>query len=118
MLRLTIERDNQPAQTREFVGTAVLGRDDGLDLQLRREDGASRRHCQFSLEGTKVFVEDLGSSNGTKLNGKKIDRKSEVKPGDVVLVGTVRVKAAAATAAATKGKPVAAAAAVAAPKAA
>lgn len=116
MLRLTIERDNQPAQTREFVGAAVLGRDDGLDLQLRREDGASRRHCQFSLEGTRVFIEDLGSSNGTKVNGKKIDRKTEVKPSDVVLVGTVRVKAAAATAAAAKAKP-AATAVAAAPKA-
>lgn len=109
MLRLTIERDNQPAQTREFVGSAVLGRDEGLDLQLRREDGASRRHCQFSLVGTKVYVEDLGSSNGTKVNGKKIEQKTEVKPTDVVLVGTVRVKAAAATAAAVKAaaKPIA-----------
>lgn len=94
MLRLTIERDKQAAQQKDFAGqSVVVGRDDGLDLQLKREDGASRQHCKFSTDGRGVFVEDLGSSNGTKVNGKKIDRRTEVKAGDVVLVGTVKIKA-------------------------
>lgn len=112
MLRLTIERDNQAAQQKEFAGASVVvGRDEGLDLQLKHEDGASRRHCKFSVEGRGVFVEDLGSSNGTKLNGKKLERKTEVKAGDVVVVGKVKIKAsvvaAAAAAASVKGKPAA-----------
>ncbi len=95
MLRLTIERDKQAAQQKDFAGSSVVvGRDDGLDLQLKREDGASRQHCKFTVEGRGVFVEDLGSSNGTKVNGKKIERRTEVKAGDEVLVGTVKIKAA------------------------
>ena len=95
MLHLTVERDGRPPQEQDFAGsTIIVGRDEGLDLQLKHEDGASRRHCRFSVEGRDVFVEDLGSSNGTKVNGKKIDRRVAVKPGDVVGVGKVRVRAA------------------------
>lgn len=114
MLRLTIERDTGAAQTKEFAdGPVVVGRDEGLDLQLKHEDGASRRHCKFSVEGRGVFVEDLGSSNGTKVNNKKIDRKIEIKAGDTIVVGKVRIKAAlvaggaAAAAAPAKAKPAA-----------
>ena len=93
MLHVTIERDGKPPETRDLAGpTLVVGRDEGLELKLQHEDGASRRHCQISAEGGALHVEDLGSSNGTKVNGKKIDRRVALKPGDVVGVGKVRLR--------------------------
>ena len=95
MLHLTVERDGRPPEELDLAGpTIVVGRDEGLDLQLKHEDGASRRHCRFTVEGDGVFVEDLGSSNGTKVNGAKISGRVAVKAGDVVTVGKVRVRAA------------------------
>ena len=95
MLHITVERDSRPAQEQDFAGlTMVVGRDEGLDLKLQHEDGASRRHCQFTIVGGDLFVEDLGSSNGTKVNNKKIERRTAVKPGDVIGVGKVRLRAA------------------------
>jgi WD40 repeat protein len=93
MLHLTVERDGQPPQERDFAGsTIVVGREDKLDLQLAHEDGASRQHCRLTVEGRQVFVEDLGSSNGTKVNGHRIDRRLAVKVGDIVTVGKVRLR--------------------------
>jgi len=94
MLHLIIERDGKPPQERDFSGSSILvGRDDKLDLQLAHEDGASRQHCRITVEGRQIFVEDLGSSNGTKVNGHRIDRRLAVKVGDVIGVGKVRLRA-------------------------
>jgi hypothetical protein len=63
----------------------VIGRQPGSDLLLT-EDLVSRRHARISYDGREVTVEDLGSTNGTYVNGKRIER-SRVVPGDRVLVG-------------------------------
>lgn len=95
MLHVTIERDGRPPQTYDLAGpTLVVGRDDGLELRLQHEDGASRRHCQLTVEGNDLYIEDLGSSNGTKVNGKKLERRVALKPADIVGVGKVRLRAA------------------------
>ena len=50
----------------------------------------SRVHCRFTLsEGDELEIEDLGSTNGTLVNGKKID-KSVLRDGDTVTVGRVQ----------------------------
>jgi hypothetical protein len=51
----------------------------------------SRRHAQVTLEGGDVVVTDLGSTNGTFVNGRRIAR-AVVKPGDEVLVGASRLR--------------------------
>lgn len=48
--------------------------------------GVSRKHCQFTYEGGRYYVEDLGSSNGTYFSGHKVT-KAEVRDGDQVNVG-------------------------------
>lgn len=53
---------------------------------------ASRRHLALSPAGATVRVEDLGSSNGTQLNGRSIVGTSEVGPGDVVTVGETELR--------------------------
>jgi len=46
----------------------------------------SRRHCMFLLGGGKLEVRDLGSTNGTYVNGTRCDQ-AELKPGDHVFIG-------------------------------
>ncbi len=48
----------------------------------------SRLHCQFTLDGDRLGVEDLNSTNGTWVNGQKIE-KAPLWPGDLVKVGRV-----------------------------
>jgi hypothetical protein len=69
------------------VGETLVGRD--LACTLRFNDPAlSRRHLKFVLRQDEVFVEDLGSSNGTKLNGQALVAPIRLADGDVVVVGT------------------------------
>jgi len=50
----------------------------------------SRRHCTISRGENKVSVKDLGSRNGTLVNGKKIDGEVELVAGDELIVGPLR----------------------------
>jgi uncharacterized protein DUF4388/FHA domain-containing protein len=63
----------------------VLGRQPGVDVQLD-EELVSRQHAQLSYQGDDLVVEDLGSTNGTWLNGARITR-AVVNEGDRLLVG-------------------------------
>jgi hypothetical protein len=63
----------------------VLGRQPGVEVQLE-EELVSRRHARISFEGDDLVVEDLGSTNGTWLNGTRITR-AVVSEGDRILVG-------------------------------
>jgi diguanylate cyclase (GGDEF)-like protein len=67
----------------------VVGR--GTKVQIRLNDeGVSREHCAFERDGDKVSVVDVGSTNGTYVNGIKVDRK-ELSDGDKVMVGSTTI---------------------------
>jgi pSer/pThr/pTyr-binding forkhead associated (FHA) protein len=70
------------------VGRAavVLGRDDSADVRVD-DKKVSRRHASFRVVDGEVWVEDLGSSNGVRLNGKRIEKRARLGPGDEVRVG-------------------------------
>jgi DNA-binding NtrC family response regulator len=68
----------------------VLGRARPADVAIR--DGSlSRQHGRFTLSDGTLWVEDLGSTNGTLINGKRISGRSRVKPSDDVRLGAVTV---------------------------
>jgi pSer/pThr/pTyr-binding forkhead associated (FHA) protein len=75
----------------------VIGRSSDLDMVLV-EDMVSRKHARIAMQGDQVFIEDLGSTNGTFVNGEKIKR-ARLKEGDRVLIGTSILKLIAADAA-------------------
>lgn len=63
----------------------VMGR--ALDADLTLSDPfLSRRHSRFYRQGAGLYVEDLGSRNGTEVNGQTIRGPSSLRPGDVVKV--------------------------------
>ena len=51
----------------------------------------SRRHAKISVEGGEIFLEDLGSTNGSFVNGEKITR-TKLAEGDRILIGTSIIK--------------------------
>jgi hypothetical protein len=51
----------------------TVGRDSSADIQIG-DNGLSRKHFEILWDGTKAAVRDLGSTNGTKVGGKKIDQ--------------------------------------------
>ena len=82
--RLVCGRRRVPLQE----GENVLGRapDVAVTIDSTR---ASRRHARIVIAGDRVTLEDLGSKNGTLLNGRRIEIPTEIRDGDTVGVGPV-----------------------------
>src|SRR5262245_27880441 len=70
-------------------GTLVIGRraDSGLVL---KDGSVSGRHAELHVQGNEVEVVDLGSTNGTRIDGQKIER-AHLSTGEAVVFGSVRV---------------------------
>lgn len=64
----------------------TIGREEG-DIVLGADTAASRLHAQLTMEDGRVFVEDLGSTNGTWVNQHRVGRKVELHRGDWLQVG-------------------------------
>src|SRR5205823_5470661 len=77
-------------------GELVIGRSSELDLVLI-EDMVSRKHAQLTLAAGRITIADLGSTNGTFVNGEKV-RRAQLKEGDRILIGTNILKLVARTA--------------------
>src|SRR5918996_1771812 len=58
-----------------------LGREDGLDVQLAQDELVSRRHVRITPSAGGVLVEDLGSRNGTFVDGDEIFGPAHLAPG-------------------------------------
>lgn len=77
-------------QRRDFElagATTVIGRRTDCDLRIAAGD-VSRRHCNITLKNNQVVVKDLGSSNGTFVNDKRV-AEAPIKAGDRLRVGPV-----------------------------
>jgi transcriptional regulator with GAF, ATPase, and Fis domain len=87
-MRYFIVHRDQKNQEKVFhlKSPLVVGRSKPCHILLDME-GVSRKHCEFSLLESKVFLKDLDSTNGTYLNGTRI-REAVVRPGDRVVVGS------------------------------
>jgi two-component system cell cycle response regulator len=67
----------------------VIGRGQRAAIRLF-DDGISREHAKITVEGSRIFLSDLGSTNGTYCNGLKVDKK-ELADGDKILVGSTTI---------------------------
>ncbi len=68
-----------------------LGRDIKADLKLDSRS-VSRRHARITRFAERVFIEDLGSSNGTSVAGKRVSGRTELRTGDLIQLGTATLK--------------------------
>lgn len=69
-------------------GDTSIGRSSEGDIVLKSDDYASGRHARFSRHGGLLYVEDLGSTNGTFVNDRKAVGATPLRDGDRVRVGS------------------------------
>lgn len=66
----------------------LVGRDEHARVRIPVPQ-VSRRHCQITVAGKGATIEDLGSSNGTFVNGKRIRQSHALAAGDLLTIGPV-----------------------------
>ncbi len=69
-------------------GETTVGRSSQSSIVLKSDDYASGRHAQLTRHGGLLYVEDLGSTNGTFVNGRKTVGATPVRDGDTVRIGS------------------------------
>lgn len=85
--RVTVlEGGNLTGKTFELNGELLIGRGDRCQIVLD-DQYASQVHARIFPKGEAVMVEDMGSTNGTYLNRRKLTSPTEVQRGDKVKVG-------------------------------
>jgi hypothetical protein len=70
----------------------TIGRSGDNDLELRGDQYASAQHARIEPRGADVWVEDDGSTNGTYVNGTRIEAPQRLRAGDVVRVGETELR--------------------------
>jgi hypothetical protein len=68
----------------------VIGRSRECDVVLS-DQNVSRKHAEVRPSGGKWIVKDLGSTNGVKVNGRRITGPQSLKPGDTIELGTSKI---------------------------
>ena len=65
----------------------TLGREAGNDVALARDEFSSSRHARVEPRPDGVWIEDVGSTNGTFVNGVRLERPRKLAPGDLIRIG-------------------------------
>jgi hypothetical protein len=65
----------------------TMGRGSNNDVPLPTDEYASTRHARFEPRRDGIWIEDIGSTNGTFVNGIRLTRERKLAPGDVVRIG-------------------------------
>lgn len=69
-----------------IVGSILLGRE-SPNVPMSYDVGASRKHASVELNGFTATIRDLGSKNGTLVNGQAINGTADLRPNDIVKIG-------------------------------
>lgn len=84
---LVVRQGTQAGMSFQLMGRrAVLGREESSDIVIQDPE-ASRRHAQVGWQGGQFVLEDLGSTNGTYVNGIQITTPQVLNPGDSIGIG-------------------------------
>ena len=79
-------RDNTPWVIPIDKPLFTIGRQDSNDLILPSH-AVSRRHARISRDRSDLFIEDLESKNGVRINGTPLTKKILLRPGDIIKIG-------------------------------
>ena len=78
----------------KLSGGVIIGRNPKDSPYIINHADVSRKHARIKVKNSRVFIEDLGSTNGTSVNGQSIDDKGlvSVSSGDQIIIGSVVMK--------------------------
>ena len=86
-MKLIIEDDEGRKTVVPLVREEItIGRQDGNTIKLS-ERNVSRRHARLKKDNASLVIEDLGSYNGVRVNGERINAPTKVKEGDLIEIG-------------------------------
>src|SRR5436305_1129710 len=92
-MQLVVQSGAEPGRTYDITASQKIrmGRQSGNDVVVPDEQ-VSRRHAEIEERNGGLIVTDLGSSNGTFVNGTRIASPQSLQAGDTVQVGTTVLK--------------------------
>jgi len=82
----------QEGATIEVSAPTVVGRDAQSGIRLDRDEFASGQHARIEPRPNGAWVDDLGSTNGTFVNGSKLKKGRVAKVGDVIKIGATELQ--------------------------
>lgn len=86
VLEVIAAMEHEPGTTLDIGEGATMGRSDGADIRVD-DPFASSAHARIFPRGQFMYIEDMGSTNGTYLNGRQLRRVEQLKVADIVRIG-------------------------------
>lgn len=86
-LSSAVNESGAPVEYKSQITTTILvGRNNG-DIAISWDKSVSSKHCEIEKKEDKFVIRDLGSSNGTFINGNRIAQEETIQNGDVIRLG-------------------------------
>jgi FHA domain len=85
-LEVVAAMGHQPGTSFDVGNGATLGRSDGADINVN-DPFASSAHARIFQRGDYMYLEDMGSTNGTYLNGRQVRTAERLKVADTIRIG-------------------------------
>jgi hypothetical protein len=76
----------------EITAPTIVGRDAGSGIRLDADEFVSTRHARIEPRADGTWIEDLGSTNGTFVNGSRVKSARALRPGDVIRIGETEIR--------------------------
>ena len=92
LLLVVTSPELQEGATIEVSAPTVVGRDVQSGIRLDRDEFASGQHARIEPRSNGAWVDDLGSTNGTFVNGSKLKKGKIAKTGDVIKIGATELQ--------------------------
>ncbi len=82
-----IDPEDLAGRSFEITDETTIGRSPGCGVPIDFDDFSSSIHARMFVKDSKLWIEDLGSTNGTFVNEREVLRPVMVKRGDIIQVG-------------------------------
>jgi class 3 adenylate cyclase len=70
----------------------IIGRDSQADFPIKKDSNVSRIHAEISFRSKRLWIADLGSTNGCIVNNIRVKNKAEISDGSVIILGKTSIK--------------------------